>query len=96
MEITLDLNRRTAIRWALTAGISFSVGFVLALWVTRLDPDGNGGSVLAMPAIMAAAGISFIAFCFGVFTFYVPVGRSLLASSFLIPAAFLLSTALVR
>ena len=84
------------IRWLIPLACGLFIGLVLAVWITRLDPDGTGGSVLAMPALLIGLGISSISFIFGLATAYDPVGRKMLAFSFLIWPVLFIAVSILR
>ena len=83
-------------KWVITALIAFSIGYFAALWVTYLDPDGTGGSILAMPAIAAILIATALAVVMGLSSIRTGHGRYFFLSVLLIPIAFLVSTILVR
>jgi uncharacterized membrane protein YidH (DUF202 family) len=96
MELAQEKQKRTFVSWIVTLIASFGIGFLLALWITRLDPDGTGGSVLATPALLVASGISIITIIFGLSTIYDPIGRRLSAFSILIWVFLFLNLSLIR
>ncbi len=96
MEIVQNNQKWTVTSWIVTLIASFSAGFLLALWITRLDPDGTGGSILAIPALLVASGISIITIVFGLSTIYDPVGRRLSAFSILLWVFLFLGLGLIR
>ena len=53
------------IRLSITVAVSFLMGYLAALWVTHLDPDGTGGSILAFPAIISLMVFSCLNFVVG-------------------------------
>lgn len=87
---TVTIGKSSSVGWAFTVACSLFAGSLLAICITRLDPDGTGGSILVLPALLAGFGISSVAFIFGLATAFDPVGRKLLVFSFLIwPAQFI-------
>jgi len=84
------------IRMVVTMAFSFVIGYVAALWVTYLDPDGTGGGILAAPAIISVMIFSGLTLIVGVAALRTKYGGYFILSAFLVPILFFVSTILVR
>jgi hypothetical protein len=84
-------NAKLILEVATVAG-SFLIGYTAAVWVTHLDPDGSGGSILAFPAILSVTAVSALAFIVGMSSLGTNYGRYFLFSVILIPMFFFVAT----
>jgi len=84
-------------RLTVTVGISVIIGLMFAFWRYKiLDPEGNGGSILALPIIFTMFPLCIAVFFAGLITLKESAGPYLLLASWLIPISFFVLNRLVQ
>ena len=79
----LSSRHPTIKKSAITLLFSLVVGFLAALWRFKLDPEGTGGSILALPVIMTLFPLCITLLLVGLLTLNKSYGPFLVAASFL-------------
>lgn|GEM_PF-4056188 len=97
MERGRAKNSITLLPLTITVVISVFVGLLAAVWRYKiLDPEGTGGSILAMPIILTMFPFCIALFFAGVLTLKERFGPFLILASFLIPISFFVLNRLIQ